>query len=103
MQEIELTNKQQYNDFDNHSLNIPHRSTDSSKYYVEFNRMLFSRRCIYFYIFLIISSVTIFTYSLIAYFCKLSELPILVCESLLIVIVTFDMLIRIYVTVRKVL
>jgi hypothetical protein len=103
MQEIELTDKNIYNDFDNNALNIPQRSTEKSKYFVEFNRLLYSKRCIYFYIFLIISSVTIFFYSIIAYFMKLSELPIVICESLMIVVITFDMLIRIYVTVRNLL
>lgn len=36
--------------------------------YVGFNRLLHSRRCIYTYIFLILSSITVFCYSLIAYF-----------------------------------
>jgi len=70
------------------------------KYYVEFNRMLYSKRCIYFYIFLIFSSITIFLYSLIAYFFQLDEQPIIICESVLIVIITVDMLIRVYVNVK---
>ena len=64
MNDIENFNNMK-TDFDN-----PHRSR---KYYIEFNRMLHSTRCIYFYIFLIISSITIFFYSLIAYFLKLKE------------------------------
>jgi hypothetical protein len=71
-----------------------------SKYLVEFNRIMHSQRCIYFYIFLIVSSVTVFIYSLSAYFLKWDELPIVICESILIVVVTVDMVIRIYVTVK---
>ena len=100
MKELELSDKSNTNnDFDNNhtSLNIPQRS---HKYYTEFNRLLYSQRCIYFYIFLIISSVTIFFYSILAYFLHFSELPILVCESILVVIISIDMCIRIYVAVR---
>ena len=97
MKEIELASKTQ-SDFDQ-QLSIPHRSPNHKKYYVAFNRILHSRRCIYFYIFLIVSSFTIFSYSLLAYFFNLDELPILICESILIVVITLDVLIRIYVTV----
>jgi hypothetical protein len=48
------------------SINILH-----NKWYTEFNRLLYSKKCIYFYIFLIISSVLIFLYSLVAYFFNL--------------------------------
>jgi hypothetical protein len=44
------------------------------KWYTEFNRLLYSRKCIYFYIFLILSSVVIFIYSLVAYFLNLGKI-----------------------------
>lgn len=45
----------------------------SDKLYIQLNRLLHSKRCIYAYIFLIISSFTIFFYSLVAYFFKLGK------------------------------
>jgi hypothetical protein len=55
---------------DDKSINIIH-----NKWYTEFNRLLYSRKCIYFYIFLITSSVVIFIYSLVAYFLNLGNHP----------------------------
>ena len=45
----------------------------SNKCYNELNRLLFSSKCIYLYIFLIIASLIIFFYSLLAHFLKLSK------------------------------
>jgi hypothetical protein len=42
--------------------------TTHDKWYTEFNRLLYSKKCVYFYVFLIVFSVAIFIYSLIAYF-----------------------------------
>ncbi len=75
-------------------------SNQKEKLFIEFTRLLHSSKCIQFYIILIICSVFIFTYSIIAYFLKWNELPIIICESVLIIIVTADMFIRIYVTVK---
>ena len=88
-------------DFEIRSLEIMQMKQD--KYFVHLNRLLYSKNCIYFYIFLIASSVTIFLYSLFAFFLKLDELPILICESLMVVVITLDMIVRIYVTVSIVL
>ncbi len=46
---------------------------DDNKWYVEFNRLLHSRKCIYVYIFLIIFSVLLFGYSIAAYFLEMSK------------------------------
>jgi hypothetical protein len=46
---------------------------DPSKWYVEFNRLLHSRKCINAYVFLIILSVFIFGYSIAAYFLEMSK------------------------------
>lgn len=97
MKDVEMANKS-HTDFDNH-FHFTNTQIDQNKYYVEFNRLLNSNRCIYFYIFLIISSITIFSYSLLAYFFQFDELPIVICESILIVVITVDMFIRIYVSV----
>ena len=88
------------NDFDNLQIQIPHaKSNDANKWYTEFNRLLYSRTCVYTYVFLIVSSVVIFVYSIIAYIWKLDEIPIVICESILILVMTIDMIIRVYVTV----
>jgi hypothetical protein len=67
--------------------------------YIEFNRMLHSKKCIYSYILLIILSIGIFIYSLIAYLIDLDEFPILICESIMIIFVCSDMAMRIVVNV----
>jgi hypothetical protein len=67
--------------------------------YIEFNRMLHSNKCIYSYILLIVLSIGIFIYSLVAYLIDLDEFPILVCESILIIFVCSDMAMRIVVNV----
>lgn len=86
------------NDFDLNSLKFNNNlNSNNGKYYTELNRLMHSKQCIYLYIFLIISSVLIFLYSIVAYFLKWNETPIVVLESILIVIITFDVLIRIYV------
>ncbi len=72
---------------------------NKKKLYVEFNRMLHSKKCIYSYIILIILSIAIFVYSLIAYMIDLDEFPILVCESVLIIFITSDMAMRVIVNV----
>jgi hypothetical protein len=101
MKEVQMahlnTSQSIINDFPVNSIH------SQSKYLVEFNRILHSQRCIYFYIFLIVSSITVFVYSLLAYFFKWDELPIVICESFLIIVITFDMMIRVYVTVKKLL
>jgi hypothetical protein len=87
------------NDFDLNSLKLSnHLNNNRGKFYTDLNRLMHSKNCIYLYIFLIISSVLIFFYSIIAYFLKWNETPIVVLESILIVIITFDVFIRIYVT-----
>jgi t-SNARE complex subunit (syntaxin) len=47
---------------------------EDSKWYVEFNRLLHSKKCIHAYIILIIISVLIFMYSIAAYFLELSNI-----------------------------
>lgn len=90
MKDVEIFPK---HDFDN-SLK------QGNKLYIELNRLLHSMKCIKFYIFLITCSILIFLYSLFAYFYKWNEFPILICETILIIIITSDMFIRLYVAVR---
>ncbi len=71
-----------------------------NKLYIEFNRLLHSMKCIKFYILLIASSILIFLYSLFAFFFQWNEYPIIICETILIIILTIDMFIRIYVAVK---
>jgi hypothetical protein len=87
-------------DFENVHFHLTPRNPQSNgDLFVDFNRLLYSRKCIYVYVFLIFSSITIFVYSIIAYFFNWNELPILICESLLIIVITVDVSIRVYVTV----
>jgi hypothetical protein len=48
-------------------------NNEGTKWYVEFNRLLHSRRCINVYVFLIIFSVFIFGYSIAAYFYEMCK------------------------------
>lgn len=48
--------------------NLDIEEEEGSKWYVEFNRLLHSRKCINFYIILIIISVFVFLYSITSYF-----------------------------------
>ncbi len=53
-----------------------HIELKSNKCYNELNRLLFSSKCIYLYIILIIASIMVFFYSLLAHFLKLSKFKI---------------------------
>jgi hypothetical protein len=79
---------------------------EGSKWYVEFNRLLHSRKCIIAYIILIIISVFVFCYSIASYFLSLGKkilfletFPIILFESILISVIAFDVIIRVYVCV----
>jgi len=76
-----------------------HNLKSDNKLYIEFNRLLHSMKCIKFYIFLIVSSIIIFLYSVLAYLFQWNEYPIIICETIMIIIITLDMMIRIYVAV----
>jgi hypothetical protein len=77
-----------------------HQIKEDKKLYIEFSRILHSVKCIKFYIFLIGCSILIFLYSIFAYFFDLNEFILIICESILMIIITADMFMRIYVTVR---
>ena len=70
---IELSQNatQQNQKFNRIDFEVLNEEKDNSKWYVEFNRLLHSRKCIYFYVFLIISSIVILSYSIFAYFFQL--------------------------------
>ncbi len=78
-----------------------------SKNYVTLHRLINSRGCIKFYIALMTISIMILLYSVIGYFFHVSkfnritigELPILVSECCLILVITIDMALRVYVVV----
>jgi hypothetical protein len=70
-EQIELTqnvSSQQNQKFNRIDFEVVNDDKDNNKWYVEFNRLLHSKRCIYFYVFLIISSIVILCYSIFAYF-----------------------------------
>jgi hypothetical protein len=73
---MEFFNKPQ--DAENNKLDDRHVEFKSNKCYNELNRLLFSTKCIYFYIILIFTSITIFFYSLLAHIMKLSKIWIFI-------------------------
>ena len=48
--------------------------TKTSHWYINCNRLLYSKNCIYFYIFLIIFSLAVFAYSIVGFFSNLSTI-----------------------------
>ena len=77
-----------------------HSMKQNERLYILFNRILHSTKCIQFYIFLITSSILIFLYSIFAYFFEWNEFPLIICETFLIIVITGDVFIRMYVIVR---
>lgn len=65
---------QKPHDVENNKIDERQVEIKSNKCYNELNRLLFSSKCIYLYIFLIFASIIIFFYSLLAHFLKLSKL-----------------------------
>jgi hypothetical protein len=107
---MEIFNK---NELEINGLEERSKELKSNKCYNELNGLLFSPKCIYFYVVLIITSVLIFIYSIFAYFFKLGkknnnfikkisldERPIITIETILCLIVITDMLIRTYINVK---
>jgi len=62
---------QKQQDLDNNRIEERPVEFKSNKCYNEMNRLLFSPKCIYIYIFLIFTSISVFFYSLVAHFLKL--------------------------------
>lgn len=67
-------NNDKQEDFDNHNISSDKKNenlvllAEQNPYYIEFNRLLNSKKCVNIYVFIILLSLTIFIYSLVAYF-----------------------------------
>jgi hypothetical protein len=61
---------------DNLSFDDKILKTKQSQVYIAFNRLLYSKNCVYFYIGLMIVSIIVLLYSIFGYFAKLSKLKI---------------------------
>jgi hypothetical protein len=63
-------------DFDHKSISFDDRIVLNNKscFFICCNRLLYSRKCVYFYIFLIVFSIAVFLYSIIGYFTKMGKI-----------------------------
>ena len=71
-----------------------HRLNERNKIYITLNKLLHSKKCFYYYIFLLIFSIILFIYSIIAVIYKLDEKIILIFEFLIVMTILVDIIMK---------